>query len=79
MYTYTTQFTPVRARREVTGTCPVCGKTSKRSRTFEHTINPFNKNPDGTVKSASQVREAVTAEADAWQPDFTHQKCEARS
>ncbi len=70
MTTY--NFQGVRARRQHTGKCPNCGKTVRRSRTFEHTINPFNKNADGEMKSFDEVRADVNAEADAWVPDFTH-------
>lgn len=43
--------------------CPACGgKRRKRSFITEHTVNPFNTNPDGLPKSASQVsREAQAA------------------
>lgn len=75
MRTVTQTFQKVFTRRTKTGTCPVCGKTSRRQREFVYTINPFNKNPDGTIKSYEQVREDVNREADAWKPDFTHMKC----
>lgn len=75
MYTQTTRFQPVMAVRSVVGTCPVCGKRTTRRRTFEHTINPFNRNADGQMKSYDEVRADVNAEADAWDPDFTHAKC----
>ena len=46
----TNNFPRVTHRAIRTGTCPVCGKRVKRSRVFEHTVNPFNRNPDGSVK-----------------------------
>lgn len=70
--TYT--FPPINAYRLLVGNCPICGKQTKRSRKFTHTVNPFNVNEDGTVKTPAQVRESVNAEADAWVPDFTHTK-----
>lgn len=42
------------------------GKRRQITRVFEQTVNPWNKNPDGTVKSRDQVRASVRAEADAW-------------
>ena len=45
----------------------VNGKRRKRQKTFEQTVNPFNRNADGSVKSHDQVREDVRAEALAWQ------------
>ena len=56
--------------------CPVCGKRSKRTQTFMMTVNPFNKNPDGTVRTPAEVLTAVKAKASQWQPDFTHEKCQ---
>lgn len=68
-------FQPVVTVRERRGTCPVCGKQTTRRRTFEHTINPFNKNAEGQPKTYDEVRAAVNAEADAWVPDFRHENC----
>lgn len=59
------------------GFCPNCGKRVTRSRTFEQTVNPFNRNPDGSVKSWGEVQEDVYREAAEWVPDFTH--CSALS
>lgn len=61
-----------------TGACPTCGKKTRRSRTFTQTVNPFNKNEDGTMKTYTEVRADVRADAEAWNPDpgvFEHQKC----
>ena len=63
------------ARFSVKGTCPVCGKRVARSRTFEKTVNPFNRNADGSIKTSAEVYDAVKAEGEAWQPDFTHEAC----
>lgn len=63
------------ARRRRRGKCPVCGKSSTRSRIFQHTVNPFNRRPDGTPKTYAEVSADVQAEADAWTPDFTHSTC----
>lgn len=68
-------FRPVTTSRKRAGKCPVCGKSATRQQTFEHTVNPFNRNADGTVKDYDQVRADVTAEANAWIPDFTHAHC----
>lgn len=47
-----------------TFTCPGCGK-SKRKRTFRHecTLNPFNKNADGSICSPNEVRAQSAAAA----------------
>ena len=75
MPTYT--FPPITVRRVHSGKCPVCGKTVRRSRSFTHTVNPFNRNPDGSVRTVAEVTARVNAEADLWVPDFTHTACES--
>jgi len=55
MTTYTFQTYPATATAKFD--CPSCGKKN-RTRTFraECTVNPFNKNEDGTIKTPSEVR-----------------------
>lgn len=77
MSSRTIRFQPIEARRSHTGKCPVCGKSVRRSRTFEHTVSPFNRNADGSIRTPEEIRVRVKAEADAWQPDFTHGTCRA--
>ena len=57
----------VKATRAVR--CQGCKKPMTRTKTFECTINPFNKNSDGSIKSASEVREQAQALADKWNPE----------
>lgn len=45
--------------------CPD-GRTRTRQRTFEQTINPFNKGADGAVKTRPEILEELRAEAAAW-------------
>jgi hypothetical protein len=70
-YTYDS----IKAQRTKRGECPICLKKVSRSRTFEHTINPWNRNKDGTVRTPEEVSICVNAEADKWIPNFTHDKC----
>jgi hypothetical protein len=77
-YTITRRFQPVSAKAERRGKCPTCGKTTRRSRTFEHTVNPYNRNADGSIKTFVEVLADVQAKADAWQPEpaiFEHGAC----
>ena len=76
MTTY--RFQSVRRTAEKSGNCPSCGKRVVRRQTFEQTVNPFNRNADGTVKTAQEVDASVKAEAAAWVPDFRHntEKCQ---
>lgn len=69
-------FQPVRTSRTYSGKCPFCGKPTRRSKSFERTINPFNKKADGTVKDYADVLRDVNAEANAWVPNFAHASCE---
>ena len=69
------KFEKVQARRSLLGKCDECGRYVQRRRTFEMTVNPFNRNEDGSVRTREEVKAAVVAEADAWQPDFTHEAC----
>lgn len=55
-------FQPVRLRQSVAYTCPRCTKNRTKIVCVEHTINPFNKNADGTVKTRQQVYECVKEE-----------------
>ena len=41
----------------------------RRQKTFEETVNPFNKNADGSIKSREQVRASVNAKARAWEAE----------
>jgi hypothetical protein len=65
MSTHSIRFSGYKGRAEATFTCPSCQKT-KRKRTFsvEHTVNPFNKNADGTVKNGMEVSRDAQAAAD---------------
>lgn len=76
----TTQYTFDGPRRtaERRGQCPTCHRPVVRRKTFEHTVSPFNKRPDGTPKTWSEVAADVRAEAEAWNPGpevFEHQRC----
>lgn len=73
MTTY--RFQKVQCQFEQTGQCPTCLKRVTRRRTFTQTVNPFNRNDDGSVKTSAEVYAAVKAEGEAWQPDFTHEAC----
>lgn len=78
MTTYT--FTGPSTSRRHTGTCPGCRKKVTRSRTFSHTVNPFNcvgEGDDRREKTWPEVAADVKVEADAWRPDFTCQACES--
>lgn len=63
MTTY--NFEPVKYRAQKSGKC-VCGKRVARSATFKQTINPWNKNSDGEVKTYSEIWNELKQEAAEW-------------
>lgn len=75
MRTVTHRFPAARHQAVRTGRCPVCGRAVKRTRVFECTQNPFNKHPDGTPLTFLEVMAQAQAQAEKWEPDFTHAKC----
>lgn len=77
MTTY--RFTGPQVTERRAGVCPTCGKKVTRSRTFERTVNPFNRHPtEDRPKTWDEVRADVRIEADAWDPGpeiFEHTRC----
>lgn len=55
--------------------CDECGKQVSRTRTFTQTVNPLNKNDDGTMKTARQVSASVREEVRAWQAKQDGELC----
>lgn len=51
--------------------CEVCGKKLARSSTFSQTLNPFNRLPDGTPKTAKDIYAELDARAAEWRADQT--------
>ena len=69
MPTYVFQSYPATAK--ATFTCVSCGKANRtRSFRVECTVNPFNKNEDGTVKTPREVRQESFAKAAAQREQF---------
>ena len=46
-----------------------CGKRVTRQHTFSQTINPFNKNKDGEIKTRQEINEELRAEIEAWKQE----------
>lgn len=42
------------------------GRSRQETRKFWQTVNPFNKNPDGSLKTREQIRAELIVERDAW-------------
>jgi hypothetical protein len=76
MPTYRFQEVAHTERRRAT--CPGCGKRRGVQRTFTQTVNPFNTNADGTVKTYPEVYRAVREQGQAWTPsdrEASHEAC----
>ncbi len=69
------EFNEIKARREVTGKCVDCGKRRKRVIVNCQTINPFNKNEEGFVKTANEIRLEVDKAIAVKQQDLKSKLC----
>lgn len=76
MRSETIEFERITVSGKKSGKCPACGRRVTRSRTFEQTVNPFNRTADGTPKDREQIRRELLEKRDAWTPDFTHTGCQ---
>ena len=52
-------FEVIKEKQGVKGVCSTCGKRKSRVVVIEETVNPFNKNQDGTVKNRREVYQSV--------------------
>lgn len=70
-------YEPVSAKVSKSGLCTVCGRKATRTKTFTNTVNPFNKNEDGTVRTRAEVWANVRRLAEEWKSlPVTHGGCE---
>lgn len=63
----TVRYEAVKRQASKSLPCPGCGKKVRRSRTFEMTISPFNKNADGQPRTRTEIWEALGEKAAEWQ------------
>ena len=74
-----TTYEPIRRTASKSVPCPICGKKVKRQRTFKMTLNPFNKNPDGTVRDRSDIWAALGEQVKEWSAKAeAHPRCAER-
>ena len=62
MATVTYRFQEIKCSRSIRLRCVECGKLRRRSLTIVHTVNPSNKNEDGTVRTPQEVAACVLKE-----------------
>lgn len=73
MTTY--RFDEIKQQAKKRVPCENCGKKVNRQRTFTMTENPFNRNPDGTVRTRMEIREALLEKARQWQAKQDGELC----
>jgi hypothetical protein len=74
------RYDEVSSYAQKSGPCVKCGKRTTRKRKFTNTVNPWNKNPDGTVRTRIEVQDNVNRLAREWQLEpVMHAGCEATS
>lgn len=77
MMTTTYTYRQVTAYGSKNGVCAVCGGSAKRAKRFRNTVNPFNRNPDGTVRTYDEVYTMVKSMAAEWEAEpLVHKRCE---
>lgn len=57
--------------------CEGCGKKLNRQTTFMQTLNPFNKNADGEVKTSREIWAELGVKCREWEADMTGVLCVA--
>lgn len=59
------------------GKCVVCGKRATRQTTFGQTLNPYNRNAQGEVKTRLEIGRELNAQVVAWEAEpVKHAGCE---
>lgn len=70
-------FQVVEIKFSKSGICPVCGKIASRTKKFFQTLNPFNKNDDGSIKNVAQIKSELVAKGNDWKiHPVLHARCE---
>ena len=67
MYTETVRFERVPLTFSKTVKCAGCGKRLRRRRTFEQTLNPWNKNAQGQPRTRQEILAGLRDKAAEWQ------------
>lgn len=72
----TTYYRDVKQYATKRGLCG-CGKTRERTKLFYQTLNPFNRNVAGNVKTAGEIRTELIDEIAAWRKEpITCRQCD---
>jgi hypothetical protein len=71
----TTTYQEYKMKGKKSGKCPGCGRRLTRSRTFGETLNPYNKNAAGMVKSPAEIHQSLAGKVERWEAVPVH--CDA--
>lgn len=70
-------FQVVELKFSKSGICPACGKSASRTKRFFQTLNPFNTNADGSIKTVEQIKSELVAKGTDWKiHPVLHARCE---
>lgn len=73
------EFESIIKKQKITGVCKNCGKKRSITISEEETVNPFNKNKDGSIKTYAEVEESVNKELskkiNKWNKKFICKSC----
>ena len=77
MYRVTTRYERVSRTAPRSGACSVCGAKGKRQKRFSQTLNPYNRNDQGLVKTYDEIQSELVIEVKEWsEGQFVHERCE---
>jgi hypothetical protein len=63
------RYEPVTLTGQKTVKCDGCGKRLRRQRTFQQTLNPWNKNAAGKPKTRSEIDTQLRERITEWKTD----------
>lgn len=70
-------FPEVKLSVKATAPCGKCGRQCSRTKKFWQTLNPFNKNDDGSVKTRDEIMSELGQQAAQYRTQtIYHAKCE---
>jgi hypothetical protein len=72
-----TTFSKVEICSSKSGICPICKKRAERRKTFCQTVNPWNTDSEGNMKTREIINSELRVECRAWKSKpVLHARCE---
>ena len=74
-------YQEISLKKTITGTCLKCGRENRKvTIVSSQTVNPWNKNPDGSIKTYEEVYKSVLTNlpllVKRWEEKFICKSCE---